>query len=136
MKIHRSTMTLVLAAGAWHAAGQTAVDLSRQGKLGTGTTLPVRCTVGQVFFKTDASAGANLFACTTPNVWSVMGLPVLGGDASGTQQSMTVTGIQGRGVSTAGPADQNVLRWNAAAGHWEPGPVAATGTALPPGTCA
>ena len=107
-------MTLVLAAGAWHAAGQTAVDLSRQGKLGTGTTLPVRCTVGQVFFKTDVSAGANLYACTTPNNWSVMGLPVLGGDASGTQQSITVTGIQGRGVSAAGPADQNVLRWNAA----------------------
>jgi len=65
-----------------------------------------------------------------------MGLPVLGGDASGTQQSMTVTGIQGRGVSAAGPADQNVLRWNATTGQWEPGFVPATGTALPPGTCA
>ena len=129
-------MTLVLAAGAWHAAGQTAIDLSRQGKLGTGTTLPVRCTVGQVFFMTNVSAGANLYACTAPNVWSVMGLPVLSGDASGTQQSMTVTGIQGRGVSTAGPADQNVLRWNATDGQWEPGFVPATGTALPPGTCA
>jgi hypothetical protein len=133
---HRCTVTLVLAAGAWHAAGQTAVDLSRQGKLGTGTTLPVRCTVGQVFFKTDASAGANLYACTTPNTWSAMGLPVLGGDASGTQQSMVVQGIQGRSVSAASPADQNVLRWNATTGRWEPGPVPTIGTAGPPSTCA
>jgi len=129
-------MMLVLAAGVWHAAGQTAVDLSRQGKLGTGTTLPVRCTVGQVFFMTNASAGANLYACTAPNVWSAMGLPALGGDASGTQQSITVTGIQGRGVSTASPADQNVLRWNATTGKWEPGFVPVIGAAPPPGNCA
>jgi hypothetical protein len=135
MKMHRCTVTLVFVAAAWNAAGQTAVDLSRQGKLGTGTTLPVHCTVGQVFFKTDAPAGANLYACTTSNNWSVMGLPPLGGDASGTQQSITVKGIQGRAVSVASPADQNVLRWNAATGQWEPGPVPNVGSANPPGSC-
>jgi hypothetical protein len=136
MKKQRWTVTLLLAAGAfWRASGQTTVDLSRQGKLGTGTILPAQCTVGQIFFKTDAPAGSNLYACATPNTWAVMGLPVLGGDASGNQQSVTVKGIQGRGVSAAAPADQNVLRWNAAAGQWEPDPVLATGSALPPGTC-
>jgi len=53
-----------------------------------------------------------------------MGLPALGGDASGTQQSVTIKGIQGHAVSAASPADQNVLRWNATTGQWEPGTVA------------
>ena len=129
-------MTLVLVAGAWHAAGQTtAIDFSSQGKLRSGTTLPVQCTVGQVFFKTNAPSGANLYACTALNTWSIMGLPVLGGDATGTQQSITVKGIQGRNVSAANPADQNVLRWNATAGQWEPGVAPATGTTAPPATC-
>ena len=79
--------------------------------------------------------GSNLYACAAPDTWAVMGLPSLGGDAAGTQQSMTVKGIQGRGVSPASPADRSVLRWNAAAGQWEPGVVPATGAALPPGAC-
>lgn len=123
MKIQRWTLTLLLAAGVWRAAGQTAVDLTRQGKLGAGTVLPVRCTVGQMFLKTNAPAGANLYVCTAaPGTWSITGLPALGGDATGTQQSLTVKGIQGRGVSPTAPADQYVLRWNAASGQWEPGP--------------
>jgi hypothetical protein len=112
MKTHQWIVTLILAAGAWQAAGQTTVDLSRQGKLGTGTTLPARCTVGQVFFKTDAPSGTNLYACAAPNTWAAVGLPVLGGDA-----------------------DRNVLHWNAASGQWEPGFVPAGGSAAPPATC-
>lgn len=135
MKTRRCALTWILAAGAWHAAGQTIVDLSRQGKLSGGTALPVHCTVGQVFFKTDAPAGTNLYACTAANVWTPMGVPALGGDASGTQQSMTVKGIQGRNVSGAGPADQNVLQWSAANGQWQPGQIPATGAAAPPATC-
>lgn len=88
-----------------------------------------------MFFKTDAPAGTNLYTCTTANSWSVTGLPALGGDASGTQQALRVTGIQGRGISAAAPADQNVLRWNATTGQWEPGTMLASGTAAPPGTC-
>jgi len=38
-----------------------------------GSSLPSACTVGQMFFKTDAPAGANLFACTAANIWSVHG---------------------------------------------------------------
>ncbi|HEY2014988.1 MAG TPA: collagen-like protein, partial [Bryobacteraceae bacterium] len=135
MKVHQWTVTLILLAGGWRAAGQTGVDLSRQGKVGTGTELPVRCTVGQIFFKTDAPAGANLYACTTPNMWAPVGLPTLGGDASGSQPSVTVKGLQGRAVSSASPADQNVLRWNAATGQWDPGMAPATGVADPPEAC-
>src|SRR6185369_3131283 len=135
MKRHQWTLAVMLAVCAGRAAGQTAVDLSRQGKVGSGTTLPAQCTVGQIFFKTDAPAGTNLFACTTANTWGSVGLPTLGGDARGTQPSVTVQGLQGRGVSAAAPADQNVLRWNATSGQWEPGVAPSTGTAAPPATC-
>ncbi len=135
MKHRRWAAPLLLAAGLWRVTGQTTVDLSRQGKLGSGTTLPARCAVGQLFFKTDAAPGSNLYACASANTWVVMGLPTLGGDASGTQQSLTVKGIQGRGVSATAPADQNVLRWNAGTSQWEPGVVPATGSAPPPATC-
>jgi hypothetical protein len=37
----------------------------------TGTALPPTCSVGEVFFKTDAVAGANVFGCTTTNGWTV-----------------------------------------------------------------
>lgn len=49
---------------------QTMVDLSRQGKLGSGTVLPVQCQMGQLFFKTDAPKGANLYTCTGQGAWS------------------------------------------------------------------
>jgi hypothetical protein len=65
------------------AAAQTKVDLTTQAKkidfsgaastrpLKTGTTLPPTCNVGELFFSTSSVAGANLFACTTANVWTV-----------------------------------------------------------------
>ncbi|MGA2266997.1 MAG: hypothetical protein ABSH44_00885 [Bryobacteraceae bacterium] len=67
------------------AAAQTQIDLRTQTKgvdftsatstkpLKTGTTLPTACAVGELFFKTDATAGANLYACTATNTWSVQG---------------------------------------------------------------
>jgi hypothetical protein len=67
------------------AAAQTQVDLRTQAKsvdftaatatkpVKTGTALPGSCTVGEMFFKTDAPAGANLYACTAANTWSLQG---------------------------------------------------------------
>jgi len=69
---------MLLAGAAWQAGAQTTVDLTRQGKLGTGTVLPAQCAAGQVFFKTDAPAGANVYACTTLNVWTAMGVSSAG----------------------------------------------------------
>ena len=137
MKTQLRTVTLLLAVGSyWRAPGQTTkVNLSKQGKLETGAVLPVRCTAGQMFFKEDAPSGSNLYACSAADTWTVIGLPALGGDASGTQQSLTVTGLQSRSLSPSVPGDRDVLRWNPVSGQWEPGPVVATGTALPPGTC-
>ncbi|HUI55482.1 MAG TPA: hypothetical protein VLY04_10945 [Bryobacteraceae bacterium] len=72
MKPQRSKRiaAVVLACAAWRASGQTSIDLTRQGRLAAGTTLPAQCTVGQVFFQSNAPAGANLQVCTAANVWT------------------------------------------------------------------
>lgn len=66
------------------AAGQTQVDLRTQSKnvdfsgasstrpSKTGTVLPAVCSTGETFFKSNASAGQNLYLCTAPNTWTVV----------------------------------------------------------------
>jgi hypothetical protein len=61
--------------------GQTLVDLKTQTKnvdfsralsvrpFPTGAGLPSVCNTGQMFFKTDATSGANLYGCIAPNTW-------------------------------------------------------------------
>jgi hypothetical protein len=39
----------------------------------SGTTAPATCTVSNVFFDTDATAGSNWFGCTSANAWTVLG---------------------------------------------------------------
>jgi len=89
-----------LVASAW---GQTSIDLRTQSKSvdfsaasssrpwKTGTALPAQCSVGDSFFKTDAPAGQNLYACTVTNVWTLLsgsgggggaGLPPMAGNAN------------------------------------------------------
>ncbi len=43
----------------------------------TGTALPGTCTLGEQFFKTNATAGQNLYGCTASNVWNVLGAPAV-----------------------------------------------------------
>lgn len=76
-------VTVVLAS--WCAAAQTQIDLRTQAKSvdfsganstktwKMGTALPSACVVGELFFNTSAPAGANLYACTAANTWSVQG---------------------------------------------------------------
>ena len=76
---------VVMALAAVNAIAQTQIDLRTQAKsvdfsaagstkpLKTGATLPGTCTVGEVFFKTPAPSGANLYACATQNAWTVQG---------------------------------------------------------------
>jgi hypothetical protein len=64
------------------AASQTLVDLRTQSKsvdftganttrpLKSGITLPLACAQGEMFFKNDAPAGSNLYACTAANNWT------------------------------------------------------------------
>jgi hypothetical protein len=68
-------ITLVSLAGCgWHLNGQTLIDLTNQARLESNTILPAQCAVGQVFFKSNAPAGANLYTCIAPNSWTAVGL--------------------------------------------------------------
>src|ERR1035437_954980 len=65
------------------AWGQTQIDLQAQSKnvdftsspttrpLKSGVTLPGTCTVGEMFFLTNAVAGANLYGCASANSWTI-----------------------------------------------------------------
>ncbi|MGE5488758.1 MAG: hypothetical protein ACM3ZB_13160 [bacterium] len=152
----------VLAALAVPAVGQTRVDLKSQAKnvdftsaastkpFRTGTELPAGCSLGEVFFKTNATAGRNWYACTAENTWTLQsgGVPdatgsagrVLasdgtaavwvqpGGDVTGAPDAAVVERIRGRRVADATPAEGQVLRWNATSEQWEPQAVAEGGS--------
>lgn len=65
------------------AWSQTQIDLQAQSKnvdfttspttrpLKSGVTPPTTCTVGEMFFLTNAAAGANLYGCATANTWTL-----------------------------------------------------------------
>jgi hypothetical protein len=98
------------------AMSQTRLDLRTQAKnvdfsgaastkpSQTGTVLPAACSVGQMFFKTDATAGLNLYACTAVNVWTVQG-------GGGGTVSNVVSAIFGRtGIVTAQSGDYSAAQ--------------------------
>lgn len=45
---------------------------SATGPVKTGTTLPSTCELGDLFFKSDAPAGSNLYGCTATNTWTAL----------------------------------------------------------------
>jgi hypothetical protein len=81
-------LSLLLAAVLANA--QTQVDLRSQSKnidfsaapftrpVKTGTVLPSNCSVGELFFRINASPGGNLYGCTAADTWSQ-----LAGDVGG-----------------------------------------------------
>src|SRR5260370_6319173 len=153
--MHRSLLVVFYAA---LFSGQTEVDLRTQSKsvdfcgatatkpFKSGTVFPSVCSVGEMFYKADAPAGSNLYACTSLNAWTLetSGSPPvtgnsgkvlttdgaallfgsLGGDISGPVSAVSVIQIQGRVVSSAAPASGQALAWNANTNRWEPQTVA------------
>lgn len=61
-----------------------------------GTTLPAACTLGQLFFKTDATAGQNVYECASTNTWTQET-----GGGTGTVTSVSVTTANGVSGSVA-----------------------------------
>lgn len=103
----------------WIAAAQTQIDLNTQAKnmpIKTGVSLPSTCSVGQIFFLTSASAGANLYGCTTANKWSAQGgQPGAGATLQGTLASMPTTCTVGQTYfATDAPAGANLYGCSAA----------------------
>jgi len=116
-RIVRSIVPLLAAIPFAH--GQTQVDLAAQSKnvdfsgaiftkpAKAGTAIPPSCTVGEAFFKTNASAGQNLYGCTSSNTWSLMaGITGAGlasvGDFAASNSSASVQTL-GAGCSSAIP---------------------------------
>jgi hypothetical protein len=125
-------ITLVSLAGCGSQLdGQTLIDLTRQARLGSGTTLPAQCAVGQVFFKSNAPAGANLYTCIAQNSWTVVGLSQ--GAAASRPANCTFGQIW---LST----DTGAITYCSVTGNpgtWSPalaGPAGPTGTTGAPGT--
>src|SRR5438477_909813 len=64
---------------------QTLINLGTQGRnvdftsaqwtrpVKTGTALPATCSPGDLFFKTNAPSGQNLYGCPTANTWALLG---------------------------------------------------------------
>jgi hypothetical protein len=89
--------------------GQTRVSLKNQGKeadfsefssvrpFRTGTTLPANCVTGEMFFKTDAPAGSNLYGCVAGS-WVQQGS---GGSGNGSPV-LSVFGRTGHVTAQAG----------------------------------
>ena len=68
------------------AIGLTVAQLNVSIRDLMGTSLPGTCTVGQRYFKTDATAGQNLYGCTATNTWTVLG----DGGGSGSTSGLTL----------------------------------------------
>lgn len=101
--------------------GQTKVDLKTQSRnvdfgsvssvrpFTMGTALPATCTVGQMFFKTDAPAGSNSYGCVATNTWSLQGQPVQTGSVTATAAPLGViqsdyqTLVIGSGCNSTAP---------------------------------
>ncbi len=148
--------------------GQTQVDLRTQSKsvdfsadgvtkpMSAGTALPASCTAGQMYFLESAPLGANIYACTSANVWTAQAstssssLPPVsgnagdvlttdgtnvvwtqvGGDVSGAPGTTKVIRLQGEPVSSTAPVAGQALVWSGTAGQWQPQSLASGGALL------
>lgn len=79
--------------------------------LSKGTTAPATCTVGDVFFDTDAAAGSNWFGCTATNTWTAQGAAgaTAWGSITGTLSNQTDlnSALNGKAASTHATQHQN-----------------------------
>ena len=94
------------------AAAQTQIDLRTQTKsvdftaavstkpLKTGSVLPATCQVGDMFFNTAATPGANLYGCAAANTWSIQGNLTVNSDDALVGQRGAINFEAGAGIMT------------------------------------
>lgn len=72
----------------------------------TGTSLPATCAVGDQYFKSDETAGQNLYGCTATNTWTLQagggGSSAFNAITSGTNTTASMVLGTGGSLSTAG----------------------------------
>ena len=121
-------------------SAQTQVDLRTQSKsvdfsgasvtkpMSAGNSLPATCAISQMYFLLTAPAGANLYACSAANQWTLQSGGITpGGDVSGTPSALTVIGLQGRPVANTAPSGGQALVWSVATQNWQPQAIASAG---------
>lgn len=64
----------------------------------TGTSLPATCVVGDLYFKSNATAGQNIYECQTTNTWTQQ-LNSGGGSGIWTAASVAITSAQIKAMS-------------------------------------
>lgn len=69
----RRTLLWMAAVGAVMAQTTQLDPTQLKQPIKAGVTLPASCAAGDLFFKTDAQPGSNLYGCSPANVWSVQG---------------------------------------------------------------
>lgn len=103
----RSLIVLLclLSAAAVPALPQTQIDLRTQAKqvdfsaashtkpFKTGTSLPLTCTAGEAYFRTDATAGQNLYGCTSANSWTLQSGGAVINSAGGNSYTATFSSL-------------------------------------------
>jgi hypothetical protein len=96
--------------GNFNASGATT---TKPHKAGLSAAIPATCSVGETYFKTDATAGQNIFGCTATNTWTiqgptrfsgtaVMGTSSIASGACATAVTVSATGVATTDVITAG----------------------------------
>ena len=64
----------------------------------TGTLLPLLCQPGEMFFKTDATPGANSYGCTSADTWTVQGQTASAGGGAAAGAPLGVTRLDGTAI--------------------------------------
>jgi hypothetical protein len=76
---------------------------------------------------TGGGASAGQYLEWNGTSW-IADFPDVGGDLAGSTAAAKVSGIQGYPISSAPPADGQIMRWSATAGQWQPVQVRYTTT--------
>jgi hypothetical protein len=71
----------------------------------TGSALPATCTQGDLYFRTDAVAGQNLYACTATNTWTLQS----GGSMEIATETEATNGVDNLKVMTPLRTAQSIM---------------------------
>lgn len=93
--MRQTFLAVFLALAVGLAGAQTNNRPVAAGAIRTTTSLPATCAVGDAYFKSNATAGANIYACTAANTWTVQG----GGTGAALASTHVFVG-NGSGVAT------------------------------------
>lgn len=99
------------------AVDNSGATSTKPSKSGLSSAIPATCSVGMTYFKTDATAGSNLFGCTSTNVWTLQG----GGGGSSTAEHVYTFGSTAAIGPVGGSPGAAVYSKTLTAGELAPG---------------